>query len=62
MRLVFDVLAVVGFILILIALAIFGFFAGVVLGGIVGTIAIPAYGYRIFRTYSRAEAEGEEIV
>jgi len=62
MRLMFDVLAVVGFILTLIALAIFGFLVGVVLGGIVGAIAVPAYGYRIFRTYSRAEVEGEEIV
>jgi hypothetical protein len=62
MRLLFDVIAVVGFVLVLIALAIIGFFAGVILGGIAGTIAIPAYGYRIIRTYSSPKAEGEEVV
>lgn len=62
MRLLFDVLALVGFALILIALAFLGFFVGVILGGIVGTIAIPAYGYKIVRTYSSPKVEGEEIV
>jgi len=62
MRLVLDVLTVVGFVLTLTVLAIFGFLAGIVIGGIVGVIAVPAYGYRIIRTYSTAEVEGEEIV
>jgi len=62
MQLLFDVLAVVGFALILIGLAFLGFFAGVILGGIVGTIAVPAYGYKIVRTYSSPKAEGEEVV
>jgi len=62
MQMALDVLMVVGFILTLIVLAIFGFLAGIVIGGIVGVIAVPAYGYRIIKTYSGAEAEGEEIV
>lgn len=62
MQLAIDVMAVVGFVLIMIALLIIGFLFGMAVGGIVGAIVVPAYGFRIMKAYKSPEVEGEEII
>jgi hypothetical protein len=62
MQLAIDVLTVVGFVLILIALLIIGFFFGMAAGGLVGAIAFPTYAFKIIRGHRSPEIEREEIV
>jgi len=62
MQLAIDVMTVVGFVLILIALAVIGFFFGMAAGGLVGLVAFPAYGFKIIKGYGSSEIEREEIV
>ena len=62
MQLAIDVMAVVGFVLILIALMVVGFFFGMAAGGLVGAIAVPAYAFKIAKGYRSPETNGEEII